>query len=234
MGTAQQLLIVGGGIHDSAFSTVVQLAHFDGSNGSTTFTNSCPRGNTIAAGSLDTIATAQSVFGGASMRRSTGTLSASANHSDYQFGNNDFTIEFRYRPDSVATVNIFDMRQNGAGTVNVATIYTLSNGTLIYFAAGADRITSATGVIAATTWAAIAVSRVSGTTRMFVDGTQVGSDSSFSINYVEPCRVTLPSWTSAASNVYYDELRISNGAFGSGAGRYATNYTIAVAPFPDS
>jgi len=229
----QALLWLGG--PDPAFSTVVQLAHFDGTNGSTTFTNSCPRGNTMINNAGSTISTAQSVFGGASLRidNSVGAGIFGSALSDYQFGSNDWTIEFRFRPDAVALINIYDGR---VGSANAAcpTIYTLANGTLIYFVSNADRITSASGVITAGAWQAIAVSRVSGTTRMFVNGSQVGSNYTDGTNYNVSTQVSVGSkFTTGQKNAYYDELRVSNGAFGAGAGRYAANYTPAAIPFPN-
>lgn len=220
---------------DPAWSTVVNLSHFDGSNGSTTFTNNGSQSAfNPGGGASDSIATAQSVFGGSSLRRvTTGYTNAGAD-ADYAFGNSDFTIEFRFRPDTVQTANVFDMRTTGTANARASTIYTLTNGSLIYHVSNADRITSATGVITATTWAAIAVSRVSGTTRMFVNGTQVGSNYTDSTNYDQGTNPTCGSWTAGQQNAYYDEVRISNGVFGSGAGRYAANYTIASSAFPNS
>jgi hypothetical protein len=224
---------------DPYFSTVVMLCHFDGANGSSTFTNQSALGlpfSQTPRSSTDVISTAQSVFGGASLRRgsSGGVLASSGTDSDYTFGTSDFTIEFRFRPDTVQTANIFDMRTSGGGNTPAPTIYTLSNGTLVYYHSNTDRITSSTGVITATTWKAIAVSRVSGTTRMFVDGTQVGSSYTDSTNYSTSTQPHCGSYASQQTNAYYDEVRISNGAFGSGAGRYSGNYTIAASAFPDS
>lgn len=225
-----------GGAGDPAWSSVVNLSHFDGSNGSSTFTNSSTSGATAftQGGSSDVLSTTQFVFGTASLRRgSSGTCVATQLENYYVFGTNDFTVEFRFRPDTVQTANIFDMRQSGGGNAAVPTIYTLSNGTLVYYHSNTDRITSSTGVITATTWAAIALSRVSGTTRLFVNGTQVGSSYTDSTNYNVTARGCCGSYTAQQTNAYYDEVRISNGAYGSGAGRYSGNYTIATAPFPN-
>lgn len=224
---------------DPAWSTVVNLSHFDGSAGSSTFTNQSALASAFSQtpfSSTDVLSTTQSVFGGASLRRgsSGGAVAAANTDSNYVFGTNEFTIEFRFRPDTVQTANIFDTRVSGGGSTAAPTIYTLSNGTIVYFHNGADRITSSTGVITATTWKAIAVSRVSGTTRLFVDGTQVGSNYSDSTNYTSSTRPTCGSYTSSQINAYYDEVRISNGLLGSGAGRYASNYTPATSAFPNS
>lgn len=217
-------------------SCVVQRSHFDGTHGSTSYPSTAPAGLAFTTTTgTHSISTTDSVFGGASLRLgvSPSNIKTGA-HADFQFGTNDFTIEFRIRVDTVANANIYDGR---VSTANAAcpTIYTLSTGVIAYFVSNADRITSATGVITAATWYAIAVSRVSGTTRLFVDGTQVGANFTDSINYNASCQAGIGSgFTGGAQNVYYDELRVSNGALGAGAGRYSANYTPASAPFPDA
>jgi len=235
MNAPHQALLTASGsvVTDPYFATVVQLAHFDGPNASTTYTNSCPRGNTIANFGSSSLTSGDYVFGGASVRVLSQPPMANA-HVDYKFGTNDFTIEFRYRPDGLAVKNILDMRANGVANTPCATFYTLSNGTLVYFVSNTDRVTSASGVIVAAIWNAIAYSRVSGTGRLFVNGTQVGSNFTDSINYNASTELWIGSWTAAPSAVNYDELRISNGLYGAGAGRYAANYTLAAAAFPNS
>lgn len=238
LSATQQVLLYGGaaGATDPAFSTVVQLAHFDGSNGSTTFTNNASHGGTINnGGGSDVISTSQSVFGGASLRRSSSGVSAvdSTANTDYQFGTNDFTIEFRFRQDALQNANIFEMRPNGVGSTACACIYALADGTLGYWLFNAVAMSSTTGLIAATTWYGIALSRVSGTTRLFLDGTQVASFSD-SANYNATTWMWMGSWATGAVSANYDELRVSNGAFGAGAGRYSSGYTLATAAFPDS
>ncbi len=229
-------MMIGGPAGDPAWASVVNLSHFDGSNGSSTFPNSSTSGASAFTqdGGSDVLSTAQSVFGSASLRRgSSGNSAATSQEVFYQFGTNDFTVEFRFRPDTVQTANIFDMRISGAGSAAVPTIYTLSNGAIVYFHSGADRINSSTGVITATTWAAIALSRVGGTTRLFVNGNQVGSSYTDSTDYNVAARGCCGSYTAPQTDAYYDELRISNGAYGAGAGRYSGNYTIATAAFPN-
>lgn len=218
---------------DPFFSTVVQLAHFDGTNGqSGGMTNSCPRGNSISiTGGNGSLVTAQFVFGTTSMRQTGGPFS-SASSSDYQFGNNDWTVEFRLRTDTVQLKNVFDMRDT-TGVTAALTVYTYADGRIAFFTHGAERIVSSAGVIAATTWYGVAVSRVSGTTRMFVNGTQVGSNYTDGNNYNGIARVT-SAITGPLLNANWDEIRVSNGAFGAGAGRYAANYTLATEPFPQN
>lgn len=233
---------------DPYFGTVVNLTHFENYYGSPKpdnygLTNSCPRGNQISLinGSGNELTGVKKVFGDYSLRRlntdGPGISAAlSGQHTDYKFGTYDWTVEFRYQIDNVAAANynIFDMRVAG-GTPAALTIYTYTNGRLGFYVSGAERIVSAASTIASNTWYAIAVSRVSGSTRLFVNGTQVGSTYTDSINYNASARIALGSDSNAnPPNANWDELRISNGLYGAGAGRYAANYTIDTEAFPDA
>src|SRR6266576_3524154 len=100
--------------HDPSFSSVVQLAHFNGTNGSQVYTNSCPRGNTITAGGgSNSISTAQSLFGGSSLRIDTNAIVNAASHADYNYAASDCTVEWWQRLDAVTGANFgFDGRPN--------------------------------------------------------------------------------------------------------------------------
>lgn len=221
---------------DPAFGTVVHLAHFDGTDGQTgTLTNSCPRGNAMTAGvgngELDT---ALKVFGTASLLRTSaipGTAGAgTSTHVDYEFGTNDFTIEFLFRFPTLAQAIMFDMRPSGAGSS--AAIYCEADGRVKYFST-VDRITGVAGTLVAATWQLFCYSRVSGTGRLFVNGVQVGSSYTDSANY-STAVVRMGGTNINPISGSWDELRVSNGAFGAGAGRYSANYTPAIAAFPNS
>lgn len=235
MGTAQQLLLASGaaaGSTDPSWSSVVALLHFDGSDLSSTITNEVGGGVAFAPlNSSARISTTESVFGGASLRvQSSSHVNGNPDTANaaFNFGTGDFTIEFRYRPDSVTgelqQLNLAPA--SGSVDIQLETIGT----TVTYYTNGNYRITSASGVVAVNTWAAIALSRVSGTSRMFVNGTQVGSDYTDGQNFPSQ-RIWIGNWTGggAAATGYYDEMRITKGV-----GRYSGNYTIATSAFPNS
>lgn len=231
-GAPQAALLMMGS--DPYFNTVVNLSHFDGTNGQTgTLTNSCPRGNTIAT-SGGQLSTTLVKFGTTSLLRTSGTPGTSAagssSHADYQFGTNDFTIEFWFQIPTLAQVNIFDMRNAGSGVNPV--IYLELDGRIKYFSTS-DRITGVAGTIVAGTLQSIAYSRVGGTGRLFVGGNQVGSNFSDSTNYNATAKIIMGSANANPISGVWDELRISNGLYGGGAGRYAANYTVATQAFPN-
>lgn len=235
MGTAQQLLIgpgAAGGGADPYWSSVVVLLHFDGSDLSSTITNEVSGGLAFAPlNSNARISTTEFVFGGASLRvQSSSHVNGNPDTAAavLALGTGDFTIEYRYRPDSVT--GELQQLNLAPATGNVDIQLETIGTTVTYYTNGGYRITSAAGVVAVNTWAAIALSRVSGTSRMFVNGTQVGSDYTDGQNFPAE-RIWIGNWTGggAAATGYYDELRITKGV-----GRYSGNYTPAVAAFPNS
>lgn len=147
-----------------------------------------------------------------------------------QFGNGNFTIEFWVYFNNVTGQQIiYDGRPastNGA----YPTIYT-SGTNLLYFVSSADRIT-ATSALAATTWYHIAVCRSGTSTRMFRDGTQVGSTYTDSTVYLGVASRPLigiagTDGVSAPLNGYIDELRVTRGV-----ARYTANFTRPNDRFP--
>lgn len=143
------------------------------------------------------------------------------------FGTGDWTIEAWVHMTSVTgSRNIYDGR--GSATQNIPTIY--YNGALYYYTAGGNRITG--GTLSADTWYHIAVARSGTSTKMFVDGTQVGSTYSDSINYVRDSLARSAYWGNYAGNLggdyigYMQNMRITRGL-----ARYTANFTAPTAGF---
>ena len=155
---------------DPYYSAVSLLLPMDGTNGSTTFTDSGPNAIAVTAVGNTQISTTQSKYGGAS-----GYFDGSGDYLDMSgtgiataFGTGDFTIEFWYYPLSVS------VQQNLVDKIGSASnaIYLSSAGVLKYYVAG-DRITGAT--LSANTWYHIALVRYSGVTKLYVNGVQSGA-----------------------------------------------------------
>lgn len=222
---------------DPYFSSVVLLAHFHGTNGSQTFTNSCPRGTDLITSGTDALSTSTFVFGPTSLRRGAGTNTtndsihqgAGGTSVDYRLGSGDWTIEFRYRVDAIGLRGVFDMRDDNASRA-APSLYLNVGGTLNYYVSNTTQMSSG-NVISAATWYAIALCRVGATTRMFVDGAVVASFAdSINYNYVNtrfyiPDNPSQPNW---GINANFEEFRIT-----SGVGRYSGTYTPAGQPFPN-
>jgi len=176
------------------------------------------------------ISTAQSKWGGASIAfDGTGDyLPSNPSTSNlYAFGTGDFTIEFWLRLGSVSgNQSLVDIRPTGTNGL-YPLIYTNTT-SLIYYVNSATQISG--GTLSTGTWYHVAVSRSGTSTKMFLDGTQIGSTYTDSNNYLAgtgaPWVGTFRDGTGAL-NGYIDDLRITKGV-----ARYTANFTAPTAAFP--
>jgi hypothetical protein len=220
---------------DPQFGSVSLLLHGDGTNGSTTITDSSRFANTVTAVGNAQISTAQSKFGGASLfSNNSGNSGSYVNVNigtvEGSLGLQNFTIElWLYIQALSGNPAILDYRPFG---INGAypTLY-LASGNLTYFTASSNQITG--GSFGIQQWRHIALTRASGSTRLFIDGSQTGTTYSDTNNYLAPnSRPRLftvgDSDTVATLNGYIDDLRITKGV-----ARYTANFTPPTAAFPD-
>jgi hypothetical protein len=180
----------------------------------------------IAVGNAQ-VSTAQSKFGGASaLFDGTGDYLFVASNSDFGFGTGDFTLEGWFRFTNFTNgPALFDLRASG-GTEVKPVVYCGSDGVIYYYVNGATAITGNT--LSANTWYHIALSRSSGVTKLFRDGTQIGSNYTDTNNYpATVVSIGIASWNTSfnALNGYVDEVRISNSA------RYTAAFTPSTVPF---
>lgn len=203
------------------------LCDFNGANTGTTFTDKCGRVQKgIQALGNAQIDTAQSKFGGSSaLFDGTGDYLDVSPTTDLGFASSDWTIEFWFRP---ASVSIFQIIYDGRPVSTVGAypcIY--ANGTTIYYNTANGTAISG-GTLVLNTWTHITVSRSGTSTKMFQDGTQIGSTYTDSQSYLTASSVRLAAGqytTSDYVNGHLDEIRISNSA------RYTANFTAPTAAF---
>ena len=202
---------------DPYFSNVSLLLHFEGANGSATFTDSGPLGLTVTrSNSSGVISTETAAIGGSSFKTGTSQLSLPTNSALTLDG--DFTIEWRARHDNLSGKQQYFMNLSGT---NVQIAY---QGGLFFYPPNVSRTLSLT----ANTWAALAAARSGNTLYWFKDGTLLGSVtdttnynlSGGSISYIN---------TSENMEGFLDEIRITKGIC-----RYTTSYTVRTTAFPDS
>ena len=215
----------GGG--DPYWANVVSLLHFDGADGSTTFTDQT--GKTWTANGDAQIDTAQSKFGSASLLLDGGDDDAThASSADFGFGTGDFTWECFVRRVNANCV-IFDNRYSGADTASIVTFIDPS-GNLCFYHAGYGTVTGSGATVPATTWTHVAWCRSSGTLRMFIGGVMVSATSMTSdMGSSRPIRIGRDVVNNADYSGHIDEVRITKGV-----GRYTANFTPPSAPFPNS
>jgi hypothetical protein len=227
------------------YTNTVLLLKGDGTNGSTTILDSSKVAGgpkTVTAGGNAQISTAIADPFGNSTRGvialdGTGDYLTATDNLDFSFGTGNFTIEFWLYLIATATNNalfgscLVDTRTSP--TFAGHSIFVRSTGSLRLWENNADAYDSATSAVPFSNWCHIATSRASGTTRAFVNGSQV-------INYAVSYNHTTPAFTAGGVvdfrdatadfklNGYIDDLRITKGI-----ARYTANFTPPTAPFPD-
>ncbi len=179
------------------------------------------------------ISTAQSKFGGSSMSfdGTNGTyLSVKGSSAVVPLGSGDFTIEFwiYFNTGAVASRILMDYRPLGTEGL-YPTLFTDSSSQLTYYTNSANRIVG--GTLSATSWTHIALCRASGSTRLFINGTQSGSTYTDANNYLSATDRPFVGMSSRTANDgmfsgYIDDLRITRFA------RYTTTFTAPTAAFP--
>jgi len=186
--------------------------------------------NNITLGGNANTSTDQAKFGDTSLHLD-GTTDYAEIVNVQGFGKGDFTIEGFYRFASFTSQgDVFDFRT--ALNSALPLLYLNNSGELKYYLSGALRIEAgSSNELSTNTWYHIALCRGSGSTKLFVDGTQVGSTYSDSITYLTApiVRIGARSYGTPDQNIdgFVDEFRISRTA------RYTSNFTAPTAAFAD-
>ena len=181
------------------------------------------------------ISTAQSKFGGSSLYfDGTGDRLYEPSNQNFNFGTGDFTIELWVYPISQGGHGnsnndcLIDFRPATGGGA-YGTLYIFSSGTGVYWYANTgNRITG--GAISNSVWTHIAICRSSGSTKLFLNGTQSGSTYTDATNYlVAPIMIGEFNDGAGAGNFngYIDDLRVTKGY-----ARYTTTFTPPTAALP--
>jgi len=172
-----------------------------------------------------TLSTTQKKFGTSSaIFDGTDNYLSYSNSTDFGFGTSDFTIEaFIYLNNTTGAKVILDHRVTE--TEFSPTLY-LDGSTLKYYTNGADRISG--GTLLTNTWYHVAVSRQGTSTKLWLDGVQIGSTYTDSNDYggSKPLRIGANVSGVIPFSGYIDEVRITKGF-----ARYTGTYTVPTAEF---
>lgn len=205
------------------------LLHMDGTDGSTTFTDSSASARTITAVGNAQIDTAQQKFGtAAGLFDGAGDALSVPDSDDWAFGTADFTIDTWARyPVSTATKAIFvqfvdasnfqRLALGGSGELNYAVV---SGGSTII------NVSTAALGLSLDTWYHLAMVRATDFL-FFVDGVlrAVVVDNSSVPNLAAAPRIGLQGAAGLPMNGWFDEFRISNVA------RWTNDFDVAAAAY---
>jgi hypothetical protein len=168
-------------------------------------------------------------FGSASLQLDgTGDYISYAADNDFNYGTDDFTIElFFYRTSAGGTQLLYDQRTSASSITPTIFIGGTTVNTLNYFVGGVARIIGVDAVPLLNTWYHVAVSRSGTTTRMFVNGVQVGSSYSDTNDYIlSPVYIGASYVGLGSFPGFIDEVRVSNGV-----SRYNSGFATPAAQF---
>jgi hypothetical protein len=218
---------------DSYWDNVSLLLHMDGSNGSTTFTDSSSNVLTVTANGNTQISTAQSKFGGASgLFDGTGDFLTIADTAILDFGTQPFTIEAWVYVSSFANYPfLFSKYASGLNSWFVQL-----ESSAIYFGFDAN-VSSNYGTFATTIntnqWTHIAAARSGAVLGAYVNG--VGSTQTVTnadLDKDNNNQLYIGRYHNSATAYdftgYVDDYRITKGV-----ARYTANFTPPTAAFPN-
>jgi hypothetical protein len=199
----------------------VLLMHADGSDTSTTFTDSSAYSNTLTAVGNAQIDTAITKFGSGSAMLALNSYINLNGNSNFAFGDGDFTIDFWfYLLGSKAFHSLYDSRPIGGTVWPAPAIYI--DTALNYRFDGNDIVGTMPSI---GTWHHCAVTRSGTTTRLFLNGVLQGSatDTTAYVNEADRPRMGRVGDTTSNNfdlNGHIDELRVSKGI-----ARWTSNFT---------
>jgi hypothetical protein len=207
------------------------LLNFNGSNGSTTFTDSSPNGLTVTAVGGAAISTAQSKFGGASAYfDGNGDYLQVSNEGEFDFGTGDFTIEAWVYPTDASYPNTI-VGKRAAGESDLAFVLYVFGGTTYLVVSsngtGWELNGGGTATVNNNAWGHIALVRNGSTFSVYWNGvlSQSFSSSSSIFNSSVPLRIGGGGAANQDLVGYIDDLRITKGL-----ALYTANFTPPTGP----
>lgn len=227
---------------DPYWANVVALLHFNGSDGSTTFTD--VTGKTWTPSGNAQIDTAVSRFGGGSGLFDGNNDYLTCTHADLALGTGDLTVEcWQYRIGNTSTGSSTDsvlIDQRTAEPSSQAHLLirgstTSGNRRFELYVNGASRAYSVNNAVADNAWRHLAWVRASGTSTIYVNGSSSGGTTwADSTDYTSTTmrisgRFAATGGDYRSLNGHLDEFRVTKGV-----ARYTGNFTPPMSPFPNS
>lgn len=222
------------GASDPDFASVTLLLHGDGTNGSTTFTDSSSVPKTVTV-SGSTISTSSPKFG-------TGSMQHSGGYAEIPYGTgavklttvSDFTIEFWMRASGAQSSSQSGIWQQDTGSGGYTGLLISANtARQVQFTGSADlaswtHLLQTIGTYMDNVWHHVAVTRSGSTLRGFFDGVKTLEISAPTLG-----SNTATSWTGKYETYpftgFIDDLRLTKGVC-----RYTASFTPPTVAFPNS
>jgi len=200
------------------------LLHGNGTNNSTTFTDSSTNNHTVTANGDAKISTTQSKFGGASMYFDGSGDYLTVTDSSLAFGTGEFTVEFWMRAASTATNEAL----LSTGSVNTTDSWRISGGTYLAFYKQSGLVVGDT-FPSLNTWHHVAIVRdASSVVTMYINGTNVDSATDTNNYSANNLKIGTNRAIDSFYDGYIDDLRITKGV-----ARYTSNFTPPTTELPD-
>ena len=175
---------------------------------------------------------ASSLIAGSLSFNGTSQYLSIASNASLALGSGDFTVEWWGYLNLVSlptNATVYDHRNgtNGVGVIQPVCEITSANG-MTWYVTATNRITSGTAAIKFSTWQHFTICRASGTTKMFIDGTQVGSSYTDANNY--PAGSIFIGKANDGVSARYFTGYISNFRIVKGTAVYTTAFTPPTTP----
>lgn len=185
------------------------LMHMDGTDGSPTFIEET--GLTVTRGNQAQIDTAQFVFGGASGLFD-GDDYITVPGTNFGLGTGDFVVEAHVRIAAFSTWQCIISFRDTNNTIPTNIFFGIDSTQHrpVMHQSGNNRIIGGSDLLV-DTWYHIALIRSSGVDRLFVGGSQTGSDFSDTNNYSAPGTLQIAGEPGIPLSGWLDEFRISIG-----------------------
>jgi hypothetical protein len=223
---------------DPYWNKVVALLHLDGANGSSVYTDSSSLAKSYSSlGSTLLLSTTQKKFGASSLRTAnSGAIATSNRDGAFDFGTEDFTIEFQhfYVPGEAASYGtFFDI-----GSQKLSVQFGNDTSKMLFYASGggvtglSDGVGVAHGMVA-NTWNHVAAVRHGSNAYLLINGVKQVISTNVSGSIIGS---TASSTVAAIGNYsggqtyspggYMDEVRVTKGV-----ARYTADFSVPSAAF---
>ena len=145
----------------------------------------------------------------------------------FQFGTGDFTIELWVYITKGQTGYIYDTRPTTTQGAYATLYYSHPNGWISYDTDSSSRLTAP---VSLNTWYHVAVCRIGGSTKMYLNGAQSGSSYSSGSSYLTSSSPTIIGAASYTTGAAPFAGQISNLRVVKGLGVYIGNFTVPTSP----